>query len=145
MDLIEALSRFANIDLNSNVSFNVQPTIYGYDPDLRIESTEKIQIAEYSLWRYSPLWTIVLCIAYFIIFFLGLVGNLSVLWVIFILRRNNRHSMFATCNKVFNGLIGNLALADLLVIIFCLPATLISNIFTRKLTLLKNFCGSLTS
>ena len=85
------------------------------------------------LMRYSAIWTMALCIAYLIVFFLGLVGNLSVLWVIFILRRNSRHSMFATCNKVFNGLIGNLALADLLVIIFCLPATLISNIFTRKL------------
>src|SRR5699024_369397 len=85
-----------------------------------------------SIWRYSPLWTIVLCIAYLVVFILGLVGNLSVLWVIFILRRSSRHSMFATCNKVFNGLIGNLALSDLLVLIFCLPATLISNIFTRK-------------
>ena len=89
-------------------------------------------VQTHSIWRYSPMWTIVLCIAYLVVFFLGLVGNLSVLWVIFILRRNSRHSMFATCNKVFNGLIGNLAFADLTVIVFCLPATLISNIFTRK-------------
>lgn len=97
---------------------------------------EVIPRVEVSLLRHSPLWTVVLCIAYLIVFFLGLIGNSSVLWVIFILRRkSSRHSMFANCNKVFNGLIGNLALADLLVIIFCLPATLISNVINRKLFL----------
>lgn len=105
------------------------------DETVRVASTGPLRagISQPSIWRYSPVWTLALSIAYLVVFFLGLVGNLSVLWVIFILRRNSRQSMFATCNKVFNGLIGNLALADLLVIIFCLPATLISNIFTRKL------------
>lgn len=88
--------------------------------------------SERPLWPYPASWTVALCIAYLIVFLIGLVGNLSVLWVIFVLRRNSCHSMFATCNKVFNGLIGNLALADSLVILFCLPPTLIGNIFTRK-------------
>lgn len=83
-------------------------------------------------WRYSTPWTVILSLAYLVVFLLGLVGNASVLWVVFGLRRTSSHSMFANCNKVFNGLIANLALADLLVIICCLPATLVGNILTRK-------------
>lgn len=83
-------------------------------------------------WRYSAPWIVVLSLAYLVVFLLGLIGNASVLWVVFGLRRTSSHSMFANCNKVFNGLIANLALADLLVIIFCLPATLVGNILTRK-------------
>lgn len=84
------------------------------------------------LWQHGVPWTVGLSLAYVVVFVLGLVGNCSVLWVIFILRRSSRHSIFANCNKVFNGLIGNLALADLLVILFCLPANLIQNVLRRK-------------
>jgi hypothetical protein len=83
--------------------------------------------------RYSIIWTMALCIAYLFVFFIGLIGNMSVLWIIITLRRTHNLSVFNTCNKVFNGLIGNLAFADLLVVIFCLPPTLIGNIFSRKL------------
>jgi hypothetical protein len=83
--------------------------------------------------RYSIIWTLALCIAYLFVFFIGLIGNMSVLWIIITLRRTHNLSVFSTCNKVFNGLIGNLAFADLLVVIFCLPPTLIGNIFSRKL------------
>lgn len=121
-------SRFFQFNL-SRLDLQQKEHHYHQSTDIQLTVTGSFQP---SIWRYSPVWTLALCIAYLVVFFLGLVGNLSVLWVIFILRRNSRQSMFATCNKVFNGLIGNLALADLLVIIFCLPATLISNIFTRK-------------
>lgn len=99
---------------------------------LQDQSSQSLGEAEPFLWRHSMVWTVILSVAYLAVFVLGLIGNLSVLWVIFVVRRKSRHSMFATCNKVFNGLIGNLALADLLVIIFCLPASLLGSIFTRE-------------
>jgi hypothetical protein len=83
--------------------------------------------------RYSIIWTLALCAAYLCVFFIGLVGNVSVLWIIISLRKTHKHSVFSTCNKAFNGFIGNLAFADLLVVIFCMPPTLISNIFKSKL------------
>lgn len=86
-------------------------------------------------WRYSLAWTVLLCIAYAIVFILGLVGNSAVLFVIYTMHRNNTpNSIFAHCNNVFNYLICNLALADLLVIIFCLIPNLLGSILTSKLT-----------
>ncbi|XP_061397673.1 neuropeptide SIFamide receptor [Musca vetustissima] len=64
--------------------------------------------------------TIVYCIAYVIVFLVGLVGNSFVIAVV--LRMRNMRT-------VTNYFIVNLAIADILVIVFCLPATLMSNIF----------------
>lgn len=81
--------------------------------------------------RHSVEWTIVYSIAYVLVFLIGLIGNVSVLWIVFTMRRN-KNSLSSNSNKVFYGFVGNLALADLLVIIFCLPPTLLGNIFGRK-------------
>lgn len=67
--------------------------------------------------------TIAYCIAYFIVFIVGLIGNSFVIAVVFRAPR---------MRTVTNYFIVNLALADILVIVFCLPATLMSNIFVRK-------------
>ncbi|KAH9419350.1 Neuropeptide FF receptor 2 [Dermatophagoides pteronyssinus] len=85
-----------------------------------------------SQWRYPLIWTIVLCIAYSIVFIMGLVGNSAVLWVINMMRHNtpNSNQMMASYNNVFNYFICNLALADLLVILFCLLPNLLGNILT---------------
>lgn len=94
-----------------------------------------------SQWRYPLIWTIVLCIAYSIVFIMGLVGNSAVLWVINMMRHNtpNSNQMMASYNNVFNYFICNLALADLLVILFCLLPNLLGNILTSKfLLLLRN-------
>lgn len=74
-------------------------------------------------YRHSPTMTIVYCIAYFIVFIVGLIGNSFVIAVVFRAPR---------MRTVTNFFIVNLALADILVIVFCLPATLMSNIFVRK-------------
>ena len=102
-----------------------------------VEITQNCIDGQYDcLLRYSTGWTVALCVAYLFVFFIGLVGNMSVLWIIYSFRRTYELSVFNSCNKVFNGLIGNLAFADLLVVIFCLPPTLVGNIFRRKFTLL---------
>ncbi|XP_013102044.1 neuropeptide SIFamide receptor isoform X2 [Stomoxys calcitrans] len=72
------------------------------------------------LYRHSLTMTIVYCIAYVIVFLVGLVGNSFVIAVV--LRMRNMRT-------VTNYFIVNLAIADILVIVFCLPATLMSNIF----------------
>ena len=82
--------------------------------------------------RHSITWTIAYLIAYLIVFLIGLIGNLSVLWIIYGLRKQKNTSVSISSNKVFYRFVGNLALADLLVVLLCLPPTLIGNIFGRK-------------
>ncbi|XP_014089790.3 neuropeptide SIFamide receptor [Bactrocera oleae] len=72
------------------------------------------------LYRHSLAMTIVYCFAYIIVFLVGLVGNSFVIAVVLRAPR---------MRTVTNYFIVNLAIADILVIVFCLPATLMSNIF----------------
>lgn len=76
-----------------------------------------------NFYRHSKTMTIFYCIAYFIVFIVGLIGNCFVIAVVY---RSPR------MRTVTNFFIVNLAVADILVIVFCLPATLMSNIFVRK-------------
>ena len=73
--------------------------------------------------RHSALITGVYCFAYATVFVVGIIGNALVMMVV------ARTRVMKT--TVFYFLF-NLALADLLVLIFCLPATLLSNILNRK-------------
>lgn len=75
------------------------------------------------LYRHSLAMTVVYCVAYLIVFIVGFVGNCFVIAVVY---RSPR------MRTVTNFFIVNLAVADILVIVFCLPATLMSNIFVRK-------------
>jgi len=76
------------------------------------------------LWyRHSPAMTAVYCFAYTMVFLVGLVGNLLVVSVVC---RSPR------MRNVTNYFIVNLAVADVLVLVFCLPATLLSNIYVRE-------------
>jgi hypothetical protein len=58
-----------------------------------------------------------------VVFVVGLIGNSCVIAVVY---RSPR------MRTVTNFFIVNLAVADVLVIVFCLPATLMSNIFVRE-------------
>ncbi|XP_017781596.1 PREDICTED: neuropeptide SIFamide receptor-like [Nicrophorus vespilloides] len=71
-------------------------------------------------YRHTMAMTAVYCVAYFLVFAVGIVGNFFVIAVVF---RSPR------MRTVTNFFIVNLAVADILVIVFCLPATLMSNIF----------------
>ncbi|XP_012283008.2 neuropeptide SIFamide receptor [Orussus abietinus] len=72
------------------------------------------------LYRHSIAMSAVYCIAYVLVFVVGLIGNSFVIAVVY---RSPR------MRTVTNFFIVNLAVADVLVIVFCLPATLMSNIF----------------
>lgn len=75
------------------------------------------------LYRHSAPMTAVYCAAYSVVFMLGLVGNSCVIAVVW------RSPRMRTVTNLF---IANLAAADLLVVVFCLPATLLGNIFVRE-------------
>lgn len=75
------------------------------------------------LYRHSMAMSAVYCVAYVVVFVVGLIGNSFVIAVVY---RSPR------MRTVTNFFIVNLAVADVLVIVFCLPATLMSNIFVRK-------------
>lgn len=87
-----------------------------------VNTTEASSLQEL-VYRHSLYMTAVYCVAYLLVFAIGLVGNCFVIAVVF---RTPR------MRTVTNFFIVNLAVADILVIIFCLPATLMSNIFVRK-------------
>ncbi|CAH2040885.1 unnamed protein product, partial [Iphiclides podalirius] len=80
-------------------------------------------INEEFMYRHNSAMTAVYCVAYLLVFVVGLVGNCFVIAVVY---RSPR------MRTVTNFFIVNLAVADILVIVFCLPATLMSNIFVRK-------------
>lgn len=79
------------------------------------------------VYRHSMPIILLYCVAYLIVFLVGLVGNCFVIAVVY---RSPR------MRTVTNFFIVNLAVADILVIVFCLPATLMSNIYVRKYILL---------
>jgi hypothetical protein len=81
-------------------------------------------------YRHSLAMTAVYCFAYILVFAVGLVGNCFVIAVVY---RSPR------MRTVTNFFIVNLAVADILVIVFCLPATLLSNIFVREY---PSYCSS---
>lgn len=81
------------------------------------------QIPVDRLYRHSMAMSAVYCVAYVLVFVVGLIGNSFVIAVVY---RSPR------MRTVTNFFIVNLAVADVLVIVFCLPATLLSNIFVRE-------------
>lgn len=97
-----------------------------------IETNETLSNFSFNNWwdvfdaqhlRHNVTWTLVLLLAYIFIFAIGLIGNLMVILVI---------TKCPSMRTVTNLFILNLAVADLLVIVFSVPVTLYSNIFQRK-------------
>uniref|UniRef100_A0A182UHR5 G-protein coupled receptors family 1 profile domain-containing protein n=2 Tax=Anopheles melas TaxID=34690 RepID=A0A182UHR5_9DIPT len=75
--------------------------------------------------RYSVLGTVLLTVAYALVFILGLLGNISVVIVV------KKSTMMRSPTNRF---IVNLAYADLLVNFLCLPFTLIGNLYPGKMS-----------
>ena len=77
-----------------------------------------------SWYRHNVYASAALSIAYGLVFIAGLVGNILVIIAVFSGGRSMRYS-------VINIFLANLAVADLLVIIACLPFTLVTHLITR--------------
>ena len=73
--------------------------------------------------RHSLLVTVLFCVAYVLVFVIGIFGNVLTVAVVWRLPR---------MRSVTNYFIVSLAVADILVLALCLPGTLMSNIFVRK-------------
>ncbi|XP_055679384.1 neuropeptide SIFamide receptor-like isoform X2 [Lutzomyia longipalpis] len=99
----------------SSDDFDDYQTGSGYNSTVSSESQDNELF-----YRHSFTMTAVYCVAYAIVFTVGLIGNSFVIAVVMRAPR---------MRTVTNYFIVNLALADILVIVFCLPATLMSNIF----------------
>lgn len=80
------------------------------------------QFLEYCV-KYSVTWTVFLFIINLLVLIFGFVGNALVIGVIVWKPR---------MRTVTNMFILNLAVADLFVVVFCVPANLVASIFIRK-------------
>ena len=81
------------------------------------------EAAKRGYFRHSTLTSVILTIAYSMVFVIGIIGNS---FVVAIVCKSPR------MRTVTNYFIANLAFADILVLLFCLPATLVGNLFIRK-------------
>ncbi|KAG5317816.1 NPFF2 protein, partial [Pseudoatta argentina] len=93
------------------------------DQVLLFNASKNLSVIEHAsdrFYRHSVAMSAVYCVAYVVVFVVGLIGNSCVIAVVY---RSPR------MRTVTNFFIVNLAVADVLVIVFCLPATLMSNIF----------------
>lgn len=111
------------LDVQKSSLFKMKSTAADFLMNASLNMNESASIAHDLFYRHTMTMTIVYCVAYFIVFALGLIGNFFVVAVVF---RSPR------MRTVTNYFIVNLAVADILVVVFCLPATLMSNIFVRK-------------
>nr|KAG5713403.1 hypothetical protein BaRGS_024951 [Batillaria attramentaria] len=89
---------------------------------------QKVEV--YSTIKQPPYLIFVFSLAYLLIFLCALVGNTMV--VLVVVRTPRMRS-------VTNYLIANLAVADILVAIFCIPITLLSNIYSVTIINSKSF------
>lgn len=111
------------LDVQKSSVFKMKSTAADFLINASLNMNESESIAHDLFYRHSMTMTIVYCVAYFIVFALGLIGNFFVVAVVI---RSPR------MRTVTNYFIVNLAVADILVVVFCLPATLMSNIFVRE-------------
>lgn len=82
-----------------------------------------------SLWyRHDVYIGTILLVAYSLVFIAGLIGNFLVVFAVFSSGGAGR----SMSNSTANVFLANLAVADLLVIIACLPFTLVSHLIYRK-------------
>lgn len=73
--------------------------------------------------RYSVFLSVMYISAYLIVLVVGIIGNVCAFAVVW--RDRSLHS-------VYYRFMANLAIADLLVLLFCLPVTLLGNLYGRK-------------
>lgn len=119
---VNASSRDLFRDADFNTSTGDMSTVVALitTSDNRGSNTTEIY---YDPIRQPVVMLVVLSVSYSIVFLLALLGNLSV--VLVVARDRSLH----TATNLF---LVNMAVADMLVAIFCLPVTLLSNIYRGK-------------
>lgn len=102
---------FSNATFTEESAFSTADGVTDLDYELYPEDELRVSVGL----------AILFCVAYGLVFIVGIVGNSFVVAVVF------RSPRMRTPTNFF---IANLAVADLLVVLFCLPATLIANIYS---------------
>lgn len=113
-----------------------EESVLASSKSLNVTELNAFQAARLGYFRYSPITSVILTVAYSIVFVVGLIGNS---FVVAIVCKSPR------MRTVTNYFMANLALADILVLLFCLPATLMSNIFIREYRFLPCSCVRVAS
>ena len=112
---VDAIPPTSGLELYNNTNFSETAKI----------TMEELVLAAATPLRH-PIWTVVLLVAaYMAVLIVGLVGNIFVVAIVL---------KTPKMRTVTNYFILNLAIADLLVLTVCLPPTLVSNIYVRKLS-----------
>nr|KAG5692047.1 hypothetical protein BaRGS_026900 [Batillaria attramentaria] len=112
------LTSFNTIDFNHSLEFNLTPSLANYTRFFPLVKQPAFMVA-------------ILVIAYGAVFVLALMGNLSVIGVVIRDRRFHSPTWF---------FIVNLAVADVLVAIFCVPVTLAMNIYSALTLKMSSVC-----
>ncbi|XP_015924499.1 neuropeptide SIFamide receptor-like [Parasteatoda tepidariorum] len=104
---------------------SVQWPVIGSSADLlgnfsNLNNTVNCTLSFGCFFRYPLVLTIIYCVAYGAVLVVGILGNVCAFVVV--MRDKTLHS-------VYYRFMANLAIADLLVLIFCLPVTLLGNLF----------------
>ena len=101
---------------NSTLNYPWEP---GNTSDFHVLTKDELYL------RLRPYQIAILSVAYALVFFLGVIGNALVIAVVV---------RYPSMQSVTNVFIANLAIADLLVVVICLPVNLIQSIFVGEYT-----------
>ncbi|CAG5125287.1 unnamed protein product [Candidula unifasciata] len=107
-------------DMDFNVSLHNISSLSMLVPNNMSSNTT---VRYYGLIKQPVVMLVVLTVSYSIVFFLALMGNLSVVLVV---------AKDKSLHTATNFLLVNMAVADMLMAIFCLPITLMYNIFNGE-------------
>lgn len=108
---------------SSSMAFQQEDALSMAMMDTTNMSVEECCVVPETDFRHSLLVTVLFCVAYVLVFVIGFLGNLLTVAVVYRLPR---------MRSVTNYFIVSLAIADILVLMLCLPGTLMSNIFVRE-------------
>ena len=120
-DMLNYSSEYAVADCGMNCS-GMDNSYMGHDNSTSAP-VSNVTEEYYKLVKQPVFMLVILSVSYGIVFLLALLGNISV--IIVVARDKSLH----TATNLF---LVNMAVADMLVAIFCLPLTLLSNIYTGK-------------
>ena len=110
------------IDMDTNISYETDYKVTTTDMYENLTSSG-MDTEYYDLLRHPMYMVIIYSVAYTIIMIVAIVGNLMVVAVV--VRTKSMHT-------VINYFIVNLAIADIMVALICLPMTLFSNLYHGK-------------
>jgi hypothetical protein len=97
---------------------------------------DNVTVEDVPLLKQPEHMIIVYCVSYILVFVIGLIGNSFVIAVIY---------KDPSMRNVTNYFILNMSVADIIIAVFCVPFTLLGNIYSGEITIIKNVFYSQTN